>query len=634
MDNLIERLFKHFEEQSSKYIPLDGLSEKESIIAKEINKKFEQAQRCETVSKVYLQALTGTEHFYEMSIRALSALIRVGMLGEEVKNIEALCENTLDIFSEELDFENCSIMLKDTDKEYLTLVAGRGKGDRYISQNRGVKGKKIKIGEGIAGKVAETGEHIFIPDVTKDGRFKQTNMRVDVTSLLSLPLKSEKNIIGVINFSHPILEAFDENKINLMVLLSNFAGQMISLTKLHNKIARWNEILRAMAIEMERLHFTIRSIGDGVIITDISGKIVLINEIAENLTGCSLEKIIDRPFNEVFLLINKKTDKYCDDPIEKVLKSGNIISLSNDTVLVACDNAVQFITASCAPIFCKENKIIGAILIFRDITKQKELEEELLKTHKLESIGTLAGGIAHDFNNLLTAILGNISLAKMFANSEEKIFSILTNAENASNKAKDLTQKLLTFSRGGVPVMKTSSISELLEDSLRFILSGSNVTYELSIQSHLPAEIDERQMSQAINNLIINAKETMPDGGVIKVNCENITIEKGQGVGSKGQELLEEGRYIKISIKDQGYGIPDKNIRRIFDPYFTTKEMGAQKGCGLGLAISHSIITRHGGHIAVESQLGAGATFNIYLPVSEKHHDNNFSLKKELRLQH
>jgi diguanylate cyclase (GGDEF)-like protein len=227
------------------YIPssYEGLRPEEKILAEKITDLCNKAGNYENRSKVYLQALNRTEGFYEVSIRALSALIKVGKLGEEARDVNTLCKNTLEVFSQELEFENCSLMLKDPDGEHLLLMAGRGRGDRYLTR-AWEKGRRIKIGEGIAGQVAKTGEYIFVSDVTKDSRFTNFKMKVNVTSLLSVPLKSENEIIGVINFSHPLLEAFDENRINLMLLLSNFVGQMITLTGLHNKIANWNETLK------------------------------------------------------------------------------------------------------------------------------------------------------------------------------------------------------------------------------------------------------------------------------------------------------------------------------------------------------------------------------------------------------
>jgi PAS domain S-box-containing protein len=241
-----------------------------------------------------------------------------------------------------------------------------------------------------------------------------------------------------------------------------------------------------------------------------------------------------------------------------------------------------------------------------DITERKRMEEELVKAQKLESVSILAGGIAHDFNNILTAILGNISLGKMYDDLEKKN-SRLADAERACMQAKNLTQQLLTFSRGGAPIKKVSSMVELLKASATLALRGSNVRCEFSVPNDLwPAEVDQGQMNQVMSNIIINADQAMPDGGMITMQGENSIIEAEHGLP------LQPGSYVEISIADQGIGIPEDGLPRIFDPYFTTK----QTGSGLGLAVAYSIIRKHNGHISVESQTGVGTTFHIYLPAS------------------
>ncbi len=256
-----------------------------------------------------------------------------------------------------------------------------------------------------------------------------------------------------------------------------------------------------------------------------------------------------------------------------------------------------------------EGKPLECIGYLVDITDRKKMEEELVRTEKLESIGILAGGIAHDFNNLLTAILGNISMAKMYSQAGEKTYERLADAEKASLRACDLTQQLLTFSKGGAPVKKTISLKELIGDSACFSLRGSGSTCEFSIADNLlPIDADEGQISQVMNNLVINARQAMPGGGKIRVHCENISVD------SDNQTPLKKGPYIRISVTDEGVGIPKEHLEKIFEPFFTTKP----KGSGLGLATSYSIVRNHGGHIAVESTIGVGTTFHVYLPASDR----------------
>lgn len=240
------------------------------------------------------------------------------------------------------------------------------------------------------------------------------------------------------------------------------------------------------------------------------------------------------------------------------------------------------------------------------------LQEELVKAGNLESIGILAGGIAHDLNNMLTVIMGYISMVKFDIKDNMDVANKLVMAEKASLRAKNLSQQLLTFSKGGSFIKKAASIVDIIKDSVDFTLRGSNVNAEFCISDDLwPVEVDEGQMNQVFNNLIINARQAMPTGGTINISAENINIDTGKSEYDLG---LQMGRYIKISIQDQGIGIPEECLHKIFEPYFTSK----QKGNGLGLAITYSIIKKHDGFISVESTQGAGTTFYIYLPASKK----------------
>jgi signal transduction histidine kinase/ActR/RegA family two-component response regulator len=247
------------------------------------------------------------------------------------------------------------------------------------------------------------------------------------------------------------------------------------------------------------------------------------------------------------------------------------------------------------------------VLVLRDITEKKILEEEMLKIDKLESVGELAGGIAHDFNNILTGILGNITMARIFVRPEDKAFKHLERAEKASWRGQNLTQQLLTFSRGGTPVKKVVSMGDLIMESARFASTGSSITCRFDILEDLwPVEADEGQMTQVINNLVMNADQAMPAGGEVFFHAENITLP------GRGRLPLEAGSYVKIIIRDQGIGIPKKYHSRVFDPYFTTK----QKGSGLGLTTAYSILKNHGGLITLASKQGKGSSFTIYLPAS------------------
>ncbi|MBU3949737.1 MAG: PAS domain S-box protein [Proteobacteria bacterium] len=267
----------------------------------------------------------------------------------------------------------------------------------------------------------------------------------------------------------------------------------------------------------------------------------------------------------------------------------------------------------------REGKPLYFMSTISDITDRKKMEEEILKSRKLESLGVLAGGIAHDFNNILTAIIGNIAMARMQTKPDDERFELLSEAEAASARAQTLTGQLLTFSKGGAPLKEIASIKDILKESCSFVLRGSKADCEYSIAKDLwPAEVDTGQISQVINNIMINANQAMPEGGMIQIAAENLLIDDSYGLP------LTPGEYIRISIKDQGVGISEKHFLNIFDPYFTTK----QQGSGLGLATTYSIIKKHDGHITLESQIGIGTTFYIYLPASEE----TVSEKEEIQL--
>ncbi len=243
-----------------------------------------------------------------------------------------------------------------------------------------------------------------------------------------------------------------------------------------------------------------------------------------------------------------------------------------------------------------------------DLTERKLIEEYVSRTQKLESLGVLAGGIAHDFNNLLGVIFGYLNLA-MMTSSDNEVTGYLERALSGFNRAKNLTRQLLTFSKGGTPVTKTSSLVPLLKESTRFALSGSNIKSRFKIPQDLwLCDVDENQISQLIDNIIINAKQAMLSGGIITVSAKNITLNADENPS------LNKGNYVKISIKDTGTGIPADILPCIFDPFFTTK----QKGNGLGLATAYSIIKKHNGDIFVESEVDKGSTFHVLIPASIK----------------
>ena len=340
------------------------------------------------------------------------------------------------------------------------------------------------------------------------------------------------------------------------------------------------------------------------------GHHIYVSPSCERITGYGPDEFINDPglFQKIV---------HPDDHSTVVNHLGEEKSLERapaiDFRIITRSGEVRWINHVCQAVYGTDGTCLGRRGSNRDISKQKLMQDELLKAKKLESVGVLAGGIAHDFNNLMSVVVGYISLAGTEMEPGSKAFENLLKAEEASIQTKALTARLITFSKGGGPVKETASIGNLVKDSVGFSLKGSDINARFSIPDDIsPAEVDEDQIKQVIRNIITNAQEAMAGQGTINISCENADI------GGKDTLTLKNGKYVKISIEDQGPGIPEEDLVKIFDPYFSTKELGTQKGMGLGLAVSDSIIKKHSGLITVESQLGTGTTFSIYLPISEK----------------
>ncbi len=275
------------------------------------------------------------------------------------------------------------------------------------------------------------------------------------------------------------------------------------------------------------------------------------------------------------------------------------------------EGGVLYVETKAFPLKDDAGNIISVIESICNITEKHLLEEERLKTQKLEAIGTLAGGIAHDFNNLLQGVFGYISLARLKLNDREKSLHALEEAEKALHMTVKLTNQLLTFSKGGKPVKRPSNLRPVIENAAKFALSGSRSDCRIAADDLWLAEVDEGQIGQVIQNIVLNADQAMPEGGMVEITARNV-----QAPGKNLPQRLQQGRYVEIVIKDSGIGIPEQYQSKIFDPYFTTKD----KGSGLGLATSYSIMKNHGGLIAVQSAVGQGATFFLYLPATSFAH--------------
>src|SRR5204863_6282384 len=367
---------------------------------------------------------------------------------------------------------------------------------------------------------------------------------------------------------------------------------------------------RELAAEKESLAVTLRSIGDGVITTDVQGRILMLNNEAERLTGCSSQEAIGKPLKSVFnVVVDLAAQAKAQQSGYRSEAQSILLNLPENATLVSRDGSERIIEEVASPIRDNKNEVAGVVLVFRDITARQRAEAERRKAETLEQLGLLAGGIAHDFNNLLTAIIGNISLASLLLPPDDEMAERLDDAKNASLRARDLAQQLLTFARGGAPIKKTASMTKLIQDTVSFSLRGSRNRSEFEFGDDVAqAEIDAGQISQVIANLVVNADQAMPNGGTLYVTCDNFCYDTSDAQIPD----LTPGDYVRVRVRDEGVGIPEKYMKRIFDPYFTTKP----KGNGLGLATAYSIVKNHNGLMTVESEVHVGTMFTIYLPAA------------------
>jgi PAS domain S-box-containing protein len=363
---------------------------------------------------------------------------------------------------------------------------------------------------------------------------------------------------------------------------------------------------QALSAETERLRVTLGSIADGVIATDLDSRIQIMNGVAEQLTGARSAEAVGRPLTEVFRVEHEEGRASTPGPANALPADGRTEPL----VLTSSAGTAQVIEASAAPIRDSAGSILGRVIVFRDITERRKIDEHLANAQRLGALGLLAAGIAHDFNNLLTAIFGNIELAARDMAKESEGAHSLRAAHELLGRARALTRQLMTFAKGGEPVTKIASVARLLDRSVPFCLTGSSCICDVDSAGDLwPCSIDENQIADAINNIVLNARQAMDEGGSLRITARNTTLDKPAGIP------LPTGAYVQITIADTGPGMSAETLAHAFDPFFTTRP----DGNGLGLPTAFSIVKRHGGHLAIESALGKGTKVTIFLPATPGH---------------
>jgi len=380
----------------------------------------------------------------------------------------------------------------------------------------------------------------------------------------------------------------------------DFKHLIVSLVDITDR----REMEEALAEQKDRLAATLHSIGDGVLVVDALGMVRIMNVAAGRMTGFNPDEVLGYPLEQVYRIIKVGNGHGVDDTTRLFFKEEDVEIAGEETVLVSADGGRYLIDESRSPVLGSDEEFRGLVVVFRDITELRRTQARFARVKRLESQGLMAAGIAHDFNNVMTAVFGNISLARMLSEPGSKVAEKLGFAEQAIERARELTGRLITFSRGGAPVGKEVALSGLILDSVEKAIGNAATHWTADIADPLwSVELDVSQFVHVVDNVVKNALQAMDGGGALEIKVENTVI-------GESDPIVQSGRYVRLVFSDTGSGIPVENMDRIFDPYFTTRE-GAQ---GLGLSIVYGIVKRHDGHVRVESKPGKGSIFEVLLP--------------------
>src|SRR5579884_1757766 len=570
-----------------------------------------------------------TEQQLYQRIDQIQSIYNLNDTVSKAKALEEIYEEALDGLQRTLNTRRASILLIDPDG-VMRFKAWRGLSDKY---------RKAVEGHSPWSPGENNPKPILIPDVAERsdlGALRETILGESIGAMGFIPLVYQGRLLGKFMVYYDAPHQFSDDEIQLVQTISSHVAfaierkqgeealkraydeleirvqertrELVEANKaLQSEIAERERMEKGLHQSEQRFRLLVESVKDyAIFMLDTDGFIVSWNAGAEHIMGYKSEEIIGKHFSTF----------YPEEDIEHGRPQHNLdIAVAegryeDEGWRVRKDGSKFWANVVITALRDEYGNLRGFSKVTRDTTERRKVEEERLKFSKLESVGTLAGGIAHDFNNMLAAMLSTLSVARMDARTGTNLHNNLTEAEKICIQARGLTQQLLTFSKGGTPVKKLTSIEQIIRESASFALRGSNVRCESSIEDDLwDAEVDQGQIAQVISNLVINAQQSMPQGGVIKIKANNTELRRGF-ISS----YIKEGNYVKITVEDEGIGILEEHLSRIFDPYFTTK----QKGSGLGLATAYSIIKSHGGFIDVESELGKGSRFYIYIPASEK----------------
>lgn len=372
-------------------------------------------------------------------------------------------------------------------------------------------------------------------------------------------------------------------------------------------------------LSLGHLTVLLAELHEGVLLADANGQVVFLNAKAEQLLGRSHQEVSGQNASEIFRLVHRQSGQAGESPFAKCLTFGAPLALNNEFALDLDGRTALPVAYSSRPVLSADGQPAGVVVVFRNPEEMNLTPEELVRANRFEFLGQIAGGIAHDYNNLLTTILGGVSMAK-----DSRDYTGLDNTERACLAAKSLSKQLMNFSKGGAAVRQVVTPAEVLSEAVRLASAGSAAKIEVNVAPDTTTIcVDRAQMLQVFQNLIINSIQAMTTGqGQIWLTAGNVTLGPGQIT------KLVAGPYVSIEVRDNGAGIKPEYLDKIFTPFFTTKK---KDGSGLGLATVHSVVLRHGGQLAVDTEVGVGTTFTVFLPPAEKSAETELRRKPSLR---
>jgi len=551
-------------------------------------------QRSADIKKLHEanEALRASHESLERTVAAKTAELRQLLQFSNrltmTHDLAALFRECTAVTKEIFRFDFSTLLLLSEDKTKLVIRDTIGLPASAIGTVSLVKG------QGLSTFVAQHKRPASVLDFRGETRFEVPEVvkAHNLTSALCVPMMIGEDVLGVLIGHTRRRREFTKEETALFQSFANQAAIAIDNA----------QHIRAIEESEKKFRTFFNNANDAIIIFSMEGAVLEANEVACVQTGFSRQELLAGTLRELTAPDHRPG---LPEHLLQVKRQGKHIF---ESAFHHQDGASVPVEMNCTVFDFNGGPAVLAVV--RDISERKLLARELQKIGRLESLGVLAGGIAHDFNNILASIMGNLNLATLDQDLSDETRHLLTEAEKASIRARGLTQQLLTFAKGGAPVKEVAAIADIIRDCADFVLRGSNVSCRYRFDRDLrPAEIDKGQFSQVIQNLVINARHAMPDGGVITITGRN------SGPPPAAASTPGRDRFLEIAISDNGIGIPEQIIDKIFDPYFSTKSRSAQKGMGLGLTIAHSIVHQHGGLLWLEPLRPHGLAAHVYLPL-------------------